>query len=125
MSKIITGVVIDGFHAGHVVRMEYSPILRLLKPNVMRVDYCCPQFGEWPESRDEIIEYKECFRSVDRRMVLYSEKGESMDLLGKFPQTYADKPWHARTMLYLGYHNEPVQAKELTDEEHADFTRDL
>jgi hypothetical protein len=91
--------------------MEYHPTLRLLKPNITRVDYCCPGYGSWPESRDEIIEYRECFRAVDQRMVLYSEKGESMDMMGKFPMTYVDKRWHPRTMLYLGYHEEPIRRR--------------
>ena len=54
-------------------------------------------------------------------MVLYSEKGDSMDLLGRFPQTYVEKPWHPRTMLYVGFHDEPIRVKELTPEEHANF----
>lgn len=77
----------------------------------MRVDYCCDPSQELPEDKD-IVEYKECFRSVDQRMVLFSEKGESMDLLGKFPQTWIDRPWTERTTLYCGYHNEPIRREE-------------
>ncbi len=103
----VTAVVIDGFHAGHTVRMEYSPTLKLLKPLVIRVDYCCDPDTKFNEPID-YLEYKECFRSVDRRMVLYSEKGESMDMLGKFPMTYSERPWNPNTILYMGYHNEPI-----------------
>lgn len=109
--ELITAVVIDGFHAGHTMRMEYYPTLKLLKPLVMRVDYCCDPEQELPEESEQLI-YKECFRAVDRKMVLYSVKGESMDLIGKFPHTFTDKPWSERTTLYMGYHNEPVRRKE-------------
>lgn len=110
MNEYITAMVMDGFHKGHVVRMQYHPTLRLLKPKVIRVDYCCGE-EEWTESESQIVEYKECFRAVDRKVVLYSEKGESMDIIANpsyFSHQFSDKPWSPRTTLKMGYHNEPI-----------------
>lgn len=110
---IITAVVIDGFHAGHTMAIEYYPTLKLLKPKVVRIDYCCPGYDDFIEPVDT-IEYKECFRAIDKKMVLYSEKGESLEMIGRFPMAVTRNPWTERTTLYMGYHNEPVRR---TDEE--------
>jgi hypothetical protein len=107
MSKIITAIVLDGFHAGHVVRMSYHPTLELLKPKVIKVDYCCGGDEVGPEE-PETIEYKECFRAVDRDVVLFSEKGESLSILGMFPWEREKIPWTVGTTLKMGYHNEPI-----------------
>lgn len=48
-----------------------------------------------------------------------------MDLLGKFPMTYSEKPWHPRTMLYVGYHDEEIIREELSEEQHANFIHDV
>lgn len=107
MEKIITAIVLDGFHQGHVVRMEYSPTLKLLKPKVLRVDYCCGG-DEIGLEKDEILEYKECFHGVDRDVVLYSVNGKSLDILGMFPWERSKLPWNYNTTLKMGYHDEPI-----------------
>lgn len=109
---MITAIVLDGFHRGHVVRMSYYPTLRLLKPKVLRVDYCCGG-DEIGLEKDEIVEYKECFRGVDQDVVLFSKKGKSYDILGMFNfQEKSIFPWTHNTTLHMGYHNEPIIRKE-------------
>jgi len=105
--KIITAIVLDGFHAGHVVQTDYHPILKLLKPTVIKVDYCCGGDEMSPQG-PEMIEYKECFRGVDQNMVLYSRSGESRDILGMFNSERSIYPWTYGTVLKMGYHNEPL-----------------
>jgi hypothetical protein len=104
MNKMIQAIVIDGFHKGHVVRMQYHPTLRLLKPTIIMVDTCCDDM-EMPPTPDEIIEYKECFRAVDGEIVLYSTTGASPDIKGFFPAEFSLLPWASNTMLYFGYHD--------------------
>lgn len=106
--KIITAIVLDGFHRGHTLRMEYYPILKLLKPKTVTIDYCCDPTMEISEKAN-IVEYKECFRATDQEVVLFSESGKSMDLLNVFPIHQVSKyPWTQETTLYFGYHNEPI-----------------
>ncbi len=109
----ITAIVLDGFHKGHVVQMEYMPTLRLIKPRKITVDYCCDgdTTVDGPIAID--IQYKECFRAVDQNVVLYSEKGESRDFLSWFNKNAtSDEPWNEYTTLYFGYHNEPILRKQ-------------
>ena len=107
MREIIRAVVIDGFHKGQMVVMEYHPTLKLYKPKTVTVDYCC-DFSEYPSS-EEILEYRECFRGVDGKVVLYSQKGDSTAVFDLFEQwKYAFRPWGPMTTLYKGFHNEPV-----------------
>lgn len=73
MERPITALVIDGFHKGHVVRMQYSPTLKLLKPKIRRIDYCCGG-DEIALEKDEILEYTACFHGVDREVVLFKGK---------------------------------------------------
>ena len=111
--KIITAIVLDGFHKGHVVRTQYMPTLKLLKPRSLTVDYCCDSNVTVNTPIAEATEYKECFRAVDGNIVLYSQKGESMDFVSSwFKHEYTDNPWNEFTTLYFGYHNEPVQRKQ-------------
>ncbi len=109
--KTIQAIVIDGFHKGHSMRIEYYPTLKLLKPKIIRVDYCCDGEAR-PETETDFIEYKECFRAVDQKVVLYSTKGESIDVLGFFPHEVTSKRWTEDTTLYFGYHNEPIKRKD-------------
>ena len=105
--KIITAVVLDGFHTGHVVQINHHPTLKLLKPTVIKVDYCCGG-DEMPPQGPEIIEYKECFGGVDQNVVLYSRTGESRDILVMFNRERSIYPWTHGTTLKMGYHNEPI-----------------
>lgn len=109
---MITAVVLDGFHKGHVVRMDYHPTIKLLKPKVQTIDYCCGGDDIGMPTLDEIVEYKECFRGVDTDVVLYSTKGASTDFLGWFGWQRSDKPWTPQTLLYMGYHDEPILRKD-------------
>ena len=105
--KYITAIVLDGFHKGHTVRMSYYPTLKLLKPRVARIDYCCGGDEIGTEDAD-IVEYRECFRGVDQDVVLFSEKGKSTDILGMFPWEHTKLPWTHGTTLKMGYHHEPI-----------------
>jgi hypothetical protein len=112
MSKIITAVILDGFHKGHVVRMEYMPTVRLLKPRNLTVDYCCDGDITVNTPIAEDVQYRECFRGVDQDVVLYSMEGKSHDFISWFKKEATSNPWNEYTTLYFGYHNEPVRRKE-------------
>lgn len=109
---MITAIVLDGFHEGHVVRLTaYLPVLRLLKPRITMIDYCCG--GDeinttWPEE----LEYKACFHAVDKNVVLYSVEGKSEAILSMFPWQSTFTKWTSNTHLMMGYHNEPVIVKD-------------
>lgn len=109
--KTIQAIVLDGFHKGHTMRIEYYPILKLLKPKTVTVDYCC-DMSEYPDDGAEMLVYKECFRSVDQEMVLYSVEGKSIDFMKFFDREVTRKPWHPKTTLYFGYHNEPIRRED-------------
>lgn len=102
----ILAIVIDGFHKGHTMRMEYNPIIKLFRPKVIRVDYCC-NMDEFPTEKG-IEEYKACFTAVDKKVVLYSVKGESEKIFDMFPHEVSSRPWTRNTYLKMGYHDEEV-----------------
>lgn len=109
----ITAIVLDGFHKGHVVRMNYMPTLKLIKPRNITVDYCCENDMTVNDALYNYVEYKECFRATDKNVVLYSVKGESRDFLSWFNKNViSETPWNEYTTLYFGYHNEPVERKQ-------------
>jgi len=54
-------IILNGCHKGQELFLPYIPIIRL------------------PKNTGEIIEYKECFRAVDKKVVLYSLTGKSKD----------------------------------------------
>jgi hypothetical protein len=110
---MITAIVLDGFHKGHTLRMEYMPTLKLIMPRNITVDYCCDGEMTVNEPIASYVEYKECFRGVDRDVVLYSEKGESRSFLSWFNKhVVSGEPWNEYTILYFGYHSEPVRRKQ-------------
>ena len=100
--KKVEAIIIDGWHKGHVLRMEYCPIIKLLKPKEVVVDYCCDPSMEFPKD-PEMIEYKECFRAVDHNIVLYSTKGESRDVYGFFTHEVTNKAYRPDTVLKFGF----------------------
>jgi len=107
MNKILA-IILDGFHKGHALKMEYSPVIKLIKPKTVIVDYCCDN-GMSPDDDLRVLQYIECFRAVDKNIVLYSENGMSMDFLRLFPkQEFESKPWTEDITLYFGFHKEPV-----------------
>ena len=108
----ITAIVLDGFHKGHVVRMEYMKTLKLLQPRTIQVDYCCDYPNSVVEPIAKEIEYKECFRAVDGDVVFYSQSGKSMDFIGWFEWNKTRQRWNEFTTLYMGYHDEPIQRKD-------------
>lgn len=109
---MITAIVLDGFHSGHVVRTtEYLPVLRLLKPRVTQIDYCC-EGAETGTDEPEEIEYKACFHAVDRDVVLYTVNGKSQTILSMFPWESSFLPWTRNTHLKMGYHSEPIVRKD-------------
>ena len=110
--KLITAIILDGFHKGHILKTEYIPTIRLLKPRTLTVDYCCDGDISVNTPIPEDITYQECFRAVDQDVVLYSEKGKSSDFLGWFQKEATSNPWNEYTTLYYGYHNEPVRRKQ-------------
>lgn len=113
MSKTIQAIILDGFHKGHTLRIEYMPYLKLIKPRTITVDYCCDGDMTVDNPVDSYVEYKECFRAVDGSVVLYSEKGDSRYFQSWFNKNQvSETPWNEYTTLYFGYHNEPVRRKQ-------------
>lgn len=117
MEKSIQAVVINGFHKGHIVRVPYAPTLNLPKPITIMVDTCCGGDEMLPEPA-KILTYKECFRAVDRGIVLYSVEGKSQALFEDngffgFTPEFTSKPWTPKTVLYFGYHDGFLRRKEL------------
>ena len=111
--KTIQAIVLDGFHCGHTLRIEYMPTLKLLKPRNISVDYCCDNDIVVNDPISQYIEYKEVFRAVDGDVVLYSESGKSIDIMGMFKgREVTSKKWNEFTTLYFGYHSEPVERKD-------------
>lgn len=112
MEGIITAIVLNGFHEGHVVRTSgYLPVLKLLKPTVTTIDYCCGG-DEIDTKGPEELEYKACFHAVDRNVVLYSVEGKSESILSMFPWENTYTKWNAHTTLKMGYHDEPIIRKD-------------
>ncbi len=87
----ITAIIINGRHGGFIYPgFEYSPTIRLPIDNENQIS-----MGEEYDKSvriNDLIEYEECFRSVDKRCVLYSEKGRweeiKYNVLEKFTPTY-------------------------------------
>ena len=89
----ITAIIIDGRHGGLLFIKSYSPVIRLPIETESQIS-----MGEKYDNSVRIgdeIEYKECFRSVDKKCVLYSTNGcwDSIEyaLLERFRQTYPIK----------------------------------
>lgn len=107
----ITAIILDGFHKGHVIRGDYIDRIKLLKPKHNIVDMCCD--GEINSTVDiDYIEYKECFRAVDKKVVMYSLSGKSDDYVMQQTHNVSSKIWNINTELYFGYHNEPAIRKD-------------
>lgn len=76
-NMIINAYVINGRHAGFYMRIKHSPTIKLKIKKEAQIS-----LGEAEEGVVRIgdkIEYKECFRAIDGRSVLYSASGESRD----------------------------------------------
>ncbi len=85
----IDAIIIDGRHGGLLMSIEYKPTIKLPITNKDQIS-----LGESYDNNVRIgdeIEYKECFRSVDKTTVLYSRDGKGYDvryILSKFSPTY-------------------------------------
>lgn len=107
----IKAIILDGFHKGHMVRMEYMPTVKLLQPRTVSVDYCCDGDMMVQNPTPDYIEYKECLRAVDQKVVFYSLNGKSEDFIESFEKQFITNPWNELDTLYVGYHNEPIRRK--------------
>lgn len=106
----VTAIILDGFHKGHVVHTaEYLPTIKLLRPKSVVIDYCCDGSEHELNPTADYVEYVACFHAVDKKVVLYSEEGKSMDFLTQFPHEVTSRPWSPKTYLKFGYHDEPVR----------------
>ncbi len=86
----ITAIILNGRHGGFMYfDMEYMPTIKLPITEENQIS-----IGEKYDNSVHIgdyIEYKECFRSVDKGCVIYSEYGrweEIKNVLHEFDQTY-------------------------------------
>lgn len=74
----ITAIIINGRHGGRVLNMEYMPTVKIPVDNENQIS-----IGEEHDHSVRMgsdIEYKECFRSVDKKCVLYSTSGRWDDI---------------------------------------------
>jgi hypothetical protein len=111
--KTIQAIILDGFHQGHAIRVEYMPTIKLLKPRNLTVDYCCDNEITVNDPISSYVEYKEVFRAVDGDVVLYSEDGKSHDFIQMFKKReVTSKSWTEYTTIYFGYHSEPIVRKD-------------
>ena len=86
----ITAIILNGRHGGFLYHdMDYAPTIKLPIKEESQIS-----IGEQYDKSVRIgdfIEYKECFRSVDKGAVIYSEDGrwaEIKHVLHEFDQTY-------------------------------------
>jgi len=89
----ITAIIIDGRHGGRLFMTEYNPTIKIPIENKMQIS-----MGEEDDNSvrigDEIV-YYECFRSVDKKCVMYSTSGHWDDIkyavFEKLKETYPYK----------------------------------
>lgn len=76
--KIIP-IIINGRHGGTILtEMEYSPTIKLAINDKSQIS-----LGEYYDKSimvGDLVEYKECFRSVDKKSVMYSTNGQWNDI---------------------------------------------
>ena len=79
----------NGRHGGQVLHIEYNPTIKLPIQDKNQIS-----MGEKEDKSVRIgdeITYKECFRAVDKKIVIYSVYGDSEELNRSdciFQQTY-------------------------------------
>lgn len=87
----ITAIIIDGRHGGFLYpNFEYNPTIKV--PITMETQISMGEKYDNSVRLNDYVEYQECFRSVDKKCVLYSTNGRWEDIkyavLGKLDQTY-------------------------------------
>lgn len=87
----ITAIIINGRHGGFIYpNFEYYPTIKLPITQESQISMG-ESYDNSVRLKDE-IEYKECFRSVDKKCVMYSERGLWEEIkyavLSKLDQTY-------------------------------------
>jgi len=87
--KGIMAIIVNGRHGGDMFVCEYSPVIKCPIRTESQIS-----IGE-KEDRSvrvgDCVEYKECFRAVDKKCVLYSTSGRWEDIKYsnlKFRETY-------------------------------------
>lgn len=101
----IQAIIIDGWHTGEVIEMGHIlPVIKLLKPHTLTVCDCNDDDEHFPKP-PENIEYKICFTSVDRKVVLYSTTGKSDDVFKWFIQSIRFKPYNRHERLIFNCHD--------------------
>jgi hypothetical protein len=87
----VNAIIIDGRHGGFIYpNFEYCPTIKLPITQESQISIG-EKYDNSIRLKDE-IEYKECFRSVDKNCVMYSTNGRWEDIkyavLAKLDQTY-------------------------------------
>jgi hypothetical protein len=97
----------DGFHNGYVIDLPGpSPTIKLIKPRT--VTFC-----DWDDPSVERFEFNEteiahqlAFASVDGKIALYSERGDSQTIFNSgFDYVWRQRPWHKKKVLFFGRHD--------------------
>lgn len=73
----IQAVIIDGRHGGTQLVLDYAPTIVLPISHQSQISMG-EQSDGWKVG--DTVTYHECFRSVDKRMVLYSTTGQGGDI---------------------------------------------
>jgi len=83
----ITAIIMNGRHGGETFCIEYQPTIKMQIEEQSQIS-----LGEQDNLFiGDFVEYKECFRAVDGKTVLYSEKGSSAEIRSlqrMFKKTY-------------------------------------
>jgi hypothetical protein len=102
--KAMRIIVIDGFHKGHVINLPHpAPTITLVKPKTITVCDCDePDISNHDFAASQIT-YQCVFKSIDGKVALYSQSGDSMAIFESgFDHVWRDKPWGKHEVLYFG-----------------------
>ena len=79
--KIIKAIIIDGPHKNQTMTIDHAPTITLIIPTALNEHPNRAHNVTLTGPRIDYITYKEVFRAVDLKTVLYSTTGDSNDLL--------------------------------------------
>lgn len=99
-------VILNGWHKGHVIDVrDPHPTIKLPIPESVTTCGCRGDLEQFDHAAG-FQEYRVAFVSVDRRVAMYSVKGEGNDFMDSgFAAHYAKEPWRPVIKLTFGCHD--------------------